>query len=126
MVYASVLGSLLLLAGLLHHVDPLWQYQFHILLLGGPNVDKPSLLRHYVEGIFVEGVAQAVAVDFSVPFMEAEPGGPAGQERSPPTPEGASPPIRKRRGVGGHDKDELWTKSTGLSPGLPCDHGQAT
>ncbi|TEA33750.1 hypothetical protein DBR06_SOUSAS12810111, partial [Sousa chinensis] len=56
-------------------VDPLWQYQFHILLLGGPNVDKPSLLRHYVEGIFVEGVAQAVAVDFSVPFMEAEPGG---------------------------------------------------
>ncbi|XP_036707794.1 ras-related protein Rab-39B-like [Balaenoptera musculus] len=94
-------------------MDPLWQYQFHILLLGDSNVDKPSLLRNYVEGIFVEGVAQAVAVDFSVPFMEAEPGGPAGQERSPPTPQGESPPIRKRSGLGGRDKDELWTKSTG-------------
>ncbi|KAG8506773.1 Ras-related protein Rab-42, partial [Galemys pyrenaicus] len=55
-------------------MDTLWHYQFRIILLGDATVGKSSLLRRYTEDIFVEGVNQTVGVDFSVHFMEVEPG----------------------------------------------------
>lgn len=74
MVCASALALLLLPAGLQQPWTPFWQYQFHIVLLGHSTVGKSSLLRHYTEGIFIEGVTQTVGVDFSVHFVEIEPG----------------------------------------------------
>ncbi|XP_037354641.1 ras-related protein Rab-39B-like isoform X2 [Talpa occidentalis] len=60
--------------GLPCSMDTLWHYQFRIILLGDSTVGKSSLLRRYTEGIFLEGVNQTVGVDFSVHFMEVEPG----------------------------------------------------
>lgn len=62
------------LAGLLHPMEIPWQYQFRIILLGDSTVGKSSLLRRYTEGIFVESGPHTVGVDFSVHFVEVEPG----------------------------------------------------
>ncbi|XP_049631502.1 LOW QUALITY PROTEIN: ras-related protein Rab-39B-like [Suncus etruscus] len=51
-----------------------WKYQFRIILLGDSTVGKSSLLRRYTEGIFVESGPHTVGVDFSVHFVEVEPG----------------------------------------------------
>lgn len=77
---SGLTSSLLLLAGLLHYVDALWQYRVRIFLkedtpslLGDSTIGKSTLLRHYTEDISVEGISQTVGVDFSMHFVGAEP-----------------------------------------------------
>ncbi|XP_043846514.1 ras-related protein Rab-39B-like [Dromiciops gliroides] len=55
-------------------MDTLWHYQFRLILLGDSTVGKSSLLRRYTEGVFVDCLDQTVGVDFSVHFVEVEPG----------------------------------------------------
>lgn len=55
-------------------MEPRWQYQFRVIMLGDSTVGKSSLLRRYTEGIFLDAVNQTVGVDFYVQFVELEPG----------------------------------------------------
>ncbi|NXM89704.1 RB39B protein, partial [Oenanthe oenanthe] len=55
-------------------MEPQWQYQFRVIMLGDSTVGKSSLLRRYTEGVFLETVNQTVGVDFYVQFVELEPG----------------------------------------------------
>ncbi|NXI52553.1 RB39A protein, partial [Chloroceryle aenea] len=72
-------------------MEPRWQYQFRVIMLGDSTVGKSSLLRRYTEGVFLDAVNQTVGVDFYVQFVELEPGprgklqfwATAGQNRSP-------------------------------------------
>lgn len=55
-------------------MEPWWQYQFRVIMLGDSTVGKSSLLRRYTEGVFLDAVNQTVGVDFYVQFVELEPG----------------------------------------------------
>lgn len=55
-------------------MEPQWQYQFRVIMLGDSTVGKSSLLRRYTEGVFLDAVNQTVGVDFYVQFVELEPG----------------------------------------------------
>uniref|UniRef100_A0A8C5IJD4 RB39B protein n=1 Tax=Junco hyemalis TaxID=40217 RepID=A0A8C5IJD4_JUNHY len=55
-------------------MEPRWQYQFRVIMLGDSTVGKSSLLRRYTEGAFLDAVNQTVGVDFYVQFVELEPG----------------------------------------------------
>ncbi|NXF61370.1 RB39B protein, partial [Ciccaba nigrolineata] len=55
-------------------MEPRWQYQFRVIMLGDSTVGKSSLLRCYTEGVFLDAVNQTVGVDFYVQFVELEPG----------------------------------------------------
>ncbi|NXO64464.1 RB39B protein, partial [Phainopepla nitens] len=55
-------------------MEPRWQYQFRVIMLGDSTVGKSSLLRRYTEGVFLDAVNQTVGVDFYVQFVELEPG----------------------------------------------------
>ncbi|XP_009095778.1 ras-related protein Rab-39B-like [Serinus canaria] len=55
-------------------MEPRWQYQFRVIMLGDSTVGKSSLLQRYTEGIFLDTVNQTVGVDFYVQFVELEPG----------------------------------------------------
>lgn len=55
-------------------MDPQWQYQFRIILLGDSTVGKSSLLKRYTEDVFIDFINQTVGVDFYVQFFEVEPG----------------------------------------------------
>lgn len=55
-------------------MEPRWQYQFRVIMLGDSTVGKSSLLRRYTEGVFLDTVNQTVGVDFYVQFVELEPG----------------------------------------------------
>ncbi|KAF2988182.1 hypothetical protein EK904_014841 [Melospiza melodia maxima] len=55
-------------------MEPRWQYQFRVIMLGDSTVGKSSLLRRYTEGAFLDTVNQTVGVDFYVQFVELEPG----------------------------------------------------
>ncbi|NWU59391.1 RB39B protein, partial [Dromas ardeola] len=49
-------------------MEPRWQYQFRVIMLGDSTVGKSSLLRRYTEGVFLDAVNQTVGVDFYVQF----------------------------------------------------------
>ncbi|NXK90883.1 RB39B protein, partial [Formicarius rufipectus] len=55
-------------------MEPPWQYQFRVIMLGDSTVGKSSLLRRYTEGVFLDAANQTVGVDFYVQFVELEPG----------------------------------------------------
>ncbi|XP_068015021.1 ras-related protein Rab-39B-like [Melanerpes formicivorus] len=55
-------------------MEPRWQYQFRVIMLGDSTVGKSSLLRRYTEGVFLDAINQTVGVDFHVQFVELEPG----------------------------------------------------
>ncbi|XP_008496668.1 ras-related protein Rab-39B [Calypte anna] len=55
-------------------MEPRWQHQFRVIMLGDSTVGKSSLLRRYTEGIFLDAINQTVGVDFYVQFVELEPG----------------------------------------------------
>ncbi|NWW89169.1 RB39A protein, partial [Rhynochetos jubatus] len=55
-------------------MEPRWQFQFRVIMLGDSTVGKSSLLRRYTEGVFLDAVNQTVGVDFYVQFVELEPG----------------------------------------------------
>ncbi|NWH23283.1 RB39B protein, partial [Grus americana] len=55
-------------------MDPRWQYQVRVIMLGDSTVGKSSLLRRYTEGVFLDAVNETVGVDFYVQFVELEPG----------------------------------------------------
>ncbi|NWZ84435.1 RB39B protein, partial [Poecile atricapillus] len=55
-------------------MEPRWQYQFRVIMLGDSTVGKSSLLQCYTEGVFLDTVNQTVGVDFYVQFVELEPG----------------------------------------------------
>ncbi|NXP20180.1 RB39B protein, partial [Scytalopus superciliaris] len=55
-------------------MEPRWQYQFRVIMLGDSTVGKSSLLRRYTEGVFLDAINQTVGVDFYVQFVELEPG----------------------------------------------------
>ncbi|XP_009984426.1 PREDICTED: ras-related protein Rab-39A-like, partial [Tauraco erythrolophus] len=54
-------------------MEPRWQYQFRVIMLGDSTVGKSSLLRRYTEGVFLDAVNQTVGMDFYVQFVELEP-----------------------------------------------------
>lgn len=55
-------------------MEPRWQYQFRVIMLGDSTVGKSSLLRCYTEGVFLDTINQTVGVDFHVQFVELQPG----------------------------------------------------
>lgn len=69
-----VRGWQVLAAGRGSTMEPRWQYQFRVIMLGDSTVGKSSLLRRYTEGVFLDAVNQTVGVDFYVQFVELEPG----------------------------------------------------
>ncbi|KAM8998707.1 ras-related protein Rab-42 [Ara ararauna] len=61
-------------AGPAEQMEPRWQLQFRVIMLGDSTVGKSSLLRRYTEGVFLDAINQTVGVDFYVQFVELEPG----------------------------------------------------
>lgn len=57
-----------------HLQQPLWRYQFRIIMLGDSTVGKSSLVKRYAEGFFQDSINQTVGVDFYVHSVEVEPG----------------------------------------------------
>ncbi|NXU57080.1 RB39B protein, partial [Turnix velox] len=55
-------------------MEPGWDYQFRVVMLGDSTVGKSSLLRRYTEGVFLDAANQTVGVDFYVQVVELEPG----------------------------------------------------
>ncbi|NXX84128.1 RB39B protein, partial [Urocolius indicus] len=55
-------------------MEPRWQFQFRVIMLGDSTVGKSSLLRRYTEGVFLDAINQTVGVDFYVRSVELEPG----------------------------------------------------
>ncbi|NXQ99764.1 RB39B protein, partial [Sagittarius serpentarius] len=54
-------------------MEPRWQYQFRVIMLGDSTVGKSSLLRRYTEGVFLDAVNQTVGVDFYVQWVRLRP-----------------------------------------------------
>lgn len=55
-------------------MDPLFHYQFRLILIGDPTVGKSSLLKHFTEGQFADAVDPTVGVDFYARLVEIRPG----------------------------------------------------
>ncbi|XP_078618764.1 ras-related protein Rab-39B-like [Branchiostoma floridae x Branchiostoma japonicum] len=54
--------------------EPIWLYQFRLILIGDSTVGKSSLLRRFTDGKFIEYSDPTVGVDFFARLMEVEPG----------------------------------------------------
>jgi len=55
-------------------VEPIFDYQFRVILLGDSTVGKSSLLKYFTEGRFDEGCEPTVGVDFFARLVEIKPG----------------------------------------------------
>ena len=55
-------------------VEPIFDYQFRVILLGDSTVGKSSLLKYFTEGKFDEGCEPTVGVDFFARLVEIKPG----------------------------------------------------
>ena len=55
-------------------VEPIFDYQFRVILLGDSTVGKSSLLKYFTEGKFDEGCEPTVGVDFFARLIEIKPG----------------------------------------------------
>jgi len=55
-------------------LEPIFDYQFRVILLGDSTVGKSSLLKYFTEGKFDEGCEPTVGVDFFARLVEIKPG----------------------------------------------------
>lgn len=55
-------------------VDPIFDYQFRLILLGDSTVGKSSLLKYFCEGKFSEHLDPTVGVDFYTRLVGVRPG----------------------------------------------------
>ena len=55
-------------------VEPIFDYQFRVIVLGDSTVGKSSLLKYFTEGKFEEGCEPTVGVDFFARLIEIRPG----------------------------------------------------
>jgi Ras-related protein Rab-39B len=70
-------------------MEPLFDYQFRVILVGDSMVGKSSLLKYFTEGKFLDACDPTVGVDFFARLIEVKPGSrvklqlwdTAGQER---------------------------------------------
>ena len=55
-------------------VDPIFDYQFRVILIGDSTVGKSSLLRHFTDGTFAEVSDPTVGVDFFARLLRVRDG----------------------------------------------------
>jgi len=55
-------------------IEPIFDYQFRVILLGDSTVGKSSLLKYFTEGKFDEECEPTVGVDFFARLVEIKPG----------------------------------------------------
>lgn len=55
-------------------VEPIFDYQFRLILIGDSTVGKSSLLRYFTDGKFAELCDPTVGVDFFARLVEVRPG----------------------------------------------------
>lgn len=55
-------------------VEPIFDYQFRLILIGDSTVGKSSLLRYFTDGKFDDLVDPTVGVDFFARLIEVRPG----------------------------------------------------
>ncbi|ESO08054.1 hypothetical protein HELRODRAFT_185418, partial [Helobdella robusta] len=55
-------------------VEPIFDYQFRLILIGDSTVGKSSLLKYFTEGRYEENCDPTVGVDFFARLLEVNPG----------------------------------------------------
>ena len=55
-------------------VEPIFEYQFRLILIGDSTVGKSSLLKYFTDGKFEESVDPTVGVDFYARLVDIKPG----------------------------------------------------
>ena len=55
-------------------VEPIFDYQFRLILIGDSTVGKSSLLKYFCDGKFTEMCDPTVGVDFFARLIEVAPG----------------------------------------------------
>ena len=55
-------------------VEPIFDFQFRLILIGDSTVGKSSLLRYFTDGKFAELCDPTVGVDFFARLVEVRPG----------------------------------------------------
>ncbi|KAK6168609.1 ras-related protein Rab-39B [Patella vulgata] len=55
-------------------VEPIFEYQFRLILIGDSTVGKSSLLKYFTDGKFEETCDPTVGVDFYARLIEVKPG----------------------------------------------------
>ncbi|GAB1604758.1 ras-related protein Rab-39B-like [Argonauta hians] len=55
-------------------VEPIFEYQFRLILIGDSTVGKSSLLKYFTDGKFAEMCDPTVGVDFYARLIEVRPG----------------------------------------------------
>ena len=55
-------------------VEPIFDYQFRLILIGDSTVGKSSLLKYFTDGKFTEVCDPTVGVDFYARLLEVKPG----------------------------------------------------
>lgn len=55
-------------------VDPIFDYQFRLILIGDSTVGKSSLLRYFTDGTFAEVSDPTVGVDFFARLVQVNDG----------------------------------------------------
>ena len=55
-------------------VEPIFDYQFRLILIGDSTVGKSSLLKYFTDGNFSDMVDPTVGVDFFARLIEVQPG----------------------------------------------------
>ncbi|KAK7108757.1 ras-related protein Rab-39B-like [Littorina saxatilis] len=54
--------------------EPIFEYQFRLILIGDSTVGKSSILRYFTDGKFEDACDPTVGVDFYARLMEVKPG----------------------------------------------------
>jgi len=55
-------------------VEPIFDYQFRLILIGDSTVGKSSLLKYFTDGRFEDMCDPTVGVDFYARLLEVKPG----------------------------------------------------
>ena len=55
-------------------VEPIFEFQFRVILIGDSTVGKSSLLRHFTDGTFAEVSDPTVGVDFFARLVDMHDG----------------------------------------------------
>lgn len=54
--------------------EPIFEYQFRLILIGDSTVGKSSILRYFTDGKFEDACDPTVGVDFYARLMEVKSG----------------------------------------------------
>ena len=57
-----------------HPVDPIFDYQFRLILIGDSTVGKSSLLKYFTDGKFADMCDPTVGVDFFARLIDVKSG----------------------------------------------------